>query len=83
MRISTTRRILMSSLPAALIGICTLVGTATEARAQPQRQQDQLRMPSPSKEEDPSFLAQIFVLLVIAGAAIGANVIPSKRGHQD
>jgi hypothetical protein len=82
MRISTTRRILMSSLPAALVGICTLVGTATEVRAQPQ-QQEQIRMPSPSKEEDPSFLAQIFVLLVIAGAAIGANVIPSKRGHQD
>lgn len=72
----------MSSLPATLIGICTLVGTATEAQAQPQ-QQEQLRMPSPSKEEDPSFLAQVFVLLVIAGAAIGANVIPSKRGHQD
>lgn len=79
---TTTRRILMSSLPAAVVGICTLVGTATSARAQPQ-QQEPLRMPSPSKEEDPSFVAQLFVLLIIAGAAIGANVIPSKRGHQD
>lgn len=39
--------------------------------------------PKPAKAEDaPMFLTYVSIL-AIAAAVIGANLIPSKRGHQD
>jgi hypothetical protein len=42
-----------------------------------------LRPPTPRKSDDPPYIWNIFVMLVIVGAVFGANMIPSKRGHQD
>ena len=42
-----------------------------------------LRPPPPRKSDDPPYIWNIFVMLVIVGVVFGANMIPSKRGHQD
>ena len=42
-----------------------------------------LRPPTPRKSDDPPYVWSIFVMIVIVGAVFGANMIPSKRGHQD
>jgi hypothetical protein len=42
-----------------------------------------LRPPTPRKSDDPPYIWSIFVMIVIVGAVFGANMIPSKRGHQD
>lgn len=70
-------------LLALLVAACSLTVSTPTAHAQPRNEPQRITPPQPSKEEDPSFVAQAFVLLVIAAAAIGANMIPSKRGHQD
>lgn len=46
-------------------------------------QEGSLKPPAPLKEADPGFFMPIFSALVILAACIGANLIPSKRGHQD
>jgi hypothetical protein len=40
--------------------------------------------PTPSRADNsPPVLWNYFVLIVIGGAVFAANLIPSKRGHQD
>jgi hypothetical protein len=42
------------------------------------------KAPTPKKSDsDPRVLWGYFCVLVILGAVIGTNLIPSKRGHQD
>lgn len=64
-----------------------LVTGATLAQAQPSRDPaidlTTVRPPSPSKQDDPPTLRSYFLLAVLIAAAVGANCIPSKRGHQD
>lgn len=69
-------------LLAALVFAWLALAAPHAAQGQ-QPQQNIVRMPSPSKEESPAIVMQYFALIVIAAAAIGANLIPSKRGHQD
>lgn len=69
-------------LLAAMVFAVVCMAVTFPAQAQ-QPQQNIVRMPSPSKEESPAIVMQYFALIVIAAAAIGANLIPSKRGHQD
>ncbi len=70
------------TLSAALIALGVGAAFTTPAVAQ-QQPTTAIRMPAPSKEEDPGVLMQYLALIVIAAAAVGANLIPSKRGHQD
>ena len=42
-----------------------------------------VKPPTPRKSDDPPFIWNLFAVIVIAGAIFGANMIPSKRGHQD
>lgn len=42
-----------------------------------------LTAPSPGKVDDPPVILPYAFLLLLGAAAIGANLIPSKRGHQD
>ncbi len=42
-----------------------------------------IRPPTPRKSDDPPYMWNIFVMIVIVGVVFGANMIPSKRGHQD
>ncbi|MCW5777421.1 MAG: hypothetical protein KIS87_13375 [Phycisphaeraceae bacterium] len=39
--------------------------------------------PTPTKADTPPVVMNYICLLVIVAMAIGANLIPSKRGHQD
>lgn len=39
--------------------------------------------PKPAKAEDAPMFMTYVSILVIAAAVVGANLIPSKRGHQD
>lgn len=57
------------------------VTLATPARAQEGEQV--LRPPPPAKEDKPPFFGALAALLVVGGAVVAANLIPSKRGHQD
>ncbi len=42
-----------------------------------------LRPPTPRKSDEPPYIWNVFIMLVIVGVVFGANMIPSKRGHQD
>ncbi|MEL7472622.1 MAG: hypothetical protein AAGK04_04830 [Planctomycetota bacterium] len=41
------------------------------------------RPPEPEQIDDAPLLRTYFMLLVMGALVIGANTIPSKRGHQD
>jgi hypothetical protein len=45
--------------------------------------QNAVKPPTPRKSDDPPYIWNIFVLIVVVGVIFGANMIPSKRGHQD
>lgn len=81
MTFRTTRLSSRAAFLALTMGVATAFFPST-ADGQ-QNQQPAMRMPSPTKEEDPGVLMQYFALIVLVGAAVGANLIPSKRGHQD
>lgn len=54
------------------------------AQGQPKKKEDEaVRMPSPRKSEDPPTLWAYFAVAIILGSIFVANMIPSKRGHQD
>ena len=42
-----------------------------------------LRPPEPEAIEDAPILLTYFAILVMGALIVGANAIPSKRGHQD
>lgn len=69
---------------AAVVMVGAAAGSASARLAPQQQPQQKLQPPSPGKEDEsrPIF-AQYLVLVAIVGAAVGANLIPSKRGHQD
>ena len=52
--------------------------------AEPTLAQDtDLRPPTPTATEDPPLLRTYFVLALLGALVVGANAIPSRRGHQD
>jgi hypothetical protein len=65
--------------------LLTLTTLAPLAQAQtPQKKQDDtVRMPVPKKSDDPPTLWAYLAVFIILAAVFGANMIPSKRGHQD
>jgi hypothetical protein len=58
-----------------------------EAAAQPGRPQPvdltEVRPPTPGKQDVPPTIRSYMLLGLLVAAAVGANTIPSKRGHQD
>ncbi len=82
MRVMQLQRIALFSLGVVM---CVVVAMPSAAIAQSGAPAPApvVRPPAPSKEEDPSYVMQLLVLVGIGAAAIGANLIPSKRGHQD
>lgn len=62
-------------------GACLLVGVV--ACVAVGQEESSLKPPAPLKEDDPGFFMPILSALVIIAACVGANLIPSKRGHQD
>jgi hypothetical protein len=50
----------------------------------PAKPDDTIRMPAPKKaDENPPTLWGYLAVFIILAAVFGANMIPSKRGHQD
>ncbi len=41
------------------------------------------RPPNPQKPDEPPVVMNFLTMLIIIGLVIGANLIPSRRGHQD
>ncbi|MCW5768441.1 MAG: hypothetical protein KIT19_07135 [Phycisphaeraceae bacterium] len=70
-----------------LLAACTIALSAPLADAQPRRDTGidltTVRPPSPAKQDDPPTIRSYFLLALLVAAAVGANCIPSKRGHQD
>lgn len=62
-------------------GPAVVLGVVSAAAAQ-SRTQD-ITPPKPAKEESPPIVLNYLAAVVIVGAAVGACLIPSKRGHQD
>ncbi len=42
-----------------------------------------IRPPTPNATEDPPLLRTYLVLVLLGALVVGANAIPSRRGHQD
>jgi hypothetical protein len=74
-------------LTAALVAACGASMLASPAMAQPggKKKNAEVRAepPTPKKSDRPPTLWNYLILIVVLGAVFGANVIPSKRGHQD
>lgn len=60
-----------------LAALAVLLATAGVASAQ-----SSVRPPVPTQTDKPPLVTYIMVVIV-AAAVIGGNLIPSKRGHQD
>lgn len=75
------KRINKPCVPAALKA-CALLAPVLLASAASAR--DNLPI-SPAIREfaNPPILLSFFLLIVVVAAAVGANLLPSKRGHQD
>ena len=68
----------------ALAAALLLGLAAIPAGAQDQPKPAKLTPPTPKRSDSsPPLLWNYFVGIVIAGTVIIANLIPSKRGHQD
>jgi hypothetical protein len=74
----------LTALTGAALLAALALAPAALAQGQPKKTgDDAVRMPSPRKAEEPPTLFIYFIVLVILGVVFGANMIPSKRGHQD
>jgi hypothetical protein len=64
-----------------------VLGPAASAQGpgkQAPKNDEAVRMPVPKRSDDsPPTLWAYFMMIIILGAVFGANMIPSKRGHQD
>lgn len=75
----TCRRVVLATAVLAL--------GASVALAQPRRPEavdlTEVRPPTPPKQDTPPTIRSYAILGLLIAAAVGANTIPSKRGHQD
>jgi hypothetical protein len=54
------------------------------ALAQPAGEEVQrLTTPLPTRADNPPTFINVLMMVIIVGGAVGAALIPSKRGHQD
>lgn len=77
-----------TSLSRALLGVALATSLlASPALAQPKKAAnpaDSIAAPPvPKKADTPPVVWNIVVGIIIVGAVFGANMIPSRRGHQD
>ncbi len=64
----------------ALVGVAMLAGSVGTALAQ-DGQPDPPQIRPPTEKHSPLLIYG--VVIVLGGALIGVNLLPSKRGHQD
>lgn len=75
-------RTLYKVLLACLAAVLITTATPAPVVAQPQRE-TVVEPPRPRRADKAPILTTIFAGVIIFGAVFGANMIPSKRGHQD
>ena len=76
------KRTNMPCVPAALKAIALLAPVLLASVASAQ-QRDLPISPAIRDFANPPILLSFFLLIVVVAAAVGANLLPSKRGHQD
>lgn len=83
MHARNVNRTLRTLVAAAVVG--SSIMAAAPAQAQPRNQKQEIRIepPVPRRADKPPVLWNYAVLILIVAAAFGANMMPSKRGHQD
>lgn len=73
-----------AALLMALLGGLSFAEPSALAQSSRKKQQEVVtEPPTPRRADKPPIIWNFMVALVIVGAAFGANMIPSKRGHQD
>lgn len=72
----------MSSFARSL-ALASALTLAAAANAQPSKNLALPKAPTARIPDNPPVLMSYLFLLVIVGGAVGAALIPSKRGHQD
>lgn len=78
-----------AALGAACVGLGTWFGAATSAppalaQLQGEGEAEAVSPPRPGKADDSAPIVLTYLVgILLIGAAVGANLIPSKRGHQD
>lgn len=73
-------------LVAGVVLAATMISTPTMAQQAEGRRpaaEQKINPPTPKRADTPPILWSYFSLLVILGVVVTANLIPSKRGHQD
>lgn len=70
------------------ISAAVLALGASMALAQPGHRPEavdlaEVRPPTPPKQDVPPTIRSYMLVAILIAAAVGANTIPSKRGHQD
>lgn len=73
---------LLAAVIASVAALSTLPAPAQAQNAH-QKAEERIDPPVPRKADRPPVLWNYLVLIIIIGAVFGANMIPSKRGHQD
>jgi hypothetical protein len=69
---------------AVLIGSVLMVQPASAQFNRPNQQQEiRIEPPVPRRADKPPVLWNYLLLIIIVGTAFAANMMPSKRGHQD
>ncbi len=74
------------TLVAAAVAVTAGAGFLAEpalGQAHKQKQEIRIDPPTPQRADKPPILWNYLVAIIIIAAAFGANLIPSKRGHQD
>jgi hypothetical protein len=73
---------ILAAVAAAMVGTGFL---AAPAEGQTQKKKEEIRIdpPTPKKADKAPMIWNFAVAIIIVGAAFAANLIPSKRGHQD
>lgn len=75
------------AIPALLLTLAIGGSVASNAEAQPRRPETidltAMRPPLPQKQDKAPFIFPWLLVAVLVGGAVGVNMIPSKRGHQD
>ncbi len=68
---------------AVILAVLLAPALARPALAQPKKN-EKVEAPTPGREDDTRPYAMNMVLMIaIIAAVVGANCLPSKRGHQD
>ncbi len=75
------KRTNMPCVPAAL-RVCALLAPLLLAGAA-RAQQDLPISPAIREFANPPIILSFFLLILVVAVAVGANLLPSKRGHQD